>query len=421
MSNRSWLTIPLLLLIVFSMYVRWDVNEPTSRTPDEYYYRQHASVLNERGLVDGARALLEQYHGERWRWEVPPPTRLGYSALTALGQRLLDDTTEQSGSRLSLLFSIASVLCLAAMSFRLGGLPLALVAVALFSTAPLDLAVSRRAWTDGLMVLLPALALLAALELRSESRFSGAWLALLASAGASVVWVKESGPLIIALLLFLAVQPALTRRDLKDAAVPCAWVAGAGAVSFALLAWTVGGLGTLLLVYDHIREAVPLADYARTYQDGPWYTFVLAAWWVTPGLVVLGGFSSLCLGLFAYRPERWPELDRDKLTVAGILLGISALFVVAASVPDYYKNLRYLSPIYVPMYLAAALVLNELVRMVHIRLDDQARMAFAGLLTLGFAAVMYAEYVAFRRMFIVCEAADLNLFMFRLMPESGCM
>ena len=37
------------------------------------------------------------------------------------------------------------------------------------------------------------------------------------------------------------------------------------------------------------------------------------------------------------------------------------------------------------------------------------------------AAVMYAEYVSFRSMFVVCNAADLNLHMFRQMAESGCM
>ena len=46
-ADERCLAIPLLVLVVFSTWVRWEVNEPTSRTPDERHYSQQASVLNE--------------------------------------------------------------------------------------------------------------------------------------------------------------------------------------------------------------------------------------------------------------------------------------------------------------------------------------------------------------------------------------
>ena len=307
------------------------------------------------------------------------------------------------------MFSILQFLFVAVIGLRFFDRWTALVALAFLSVCPMELAIARRVWQDGVAGCVGLMLFYFCMEASLSSR-KGIWLGLFWLFGAWFLMIKESTvPVFCLYSLWLVVICRLRKCTPGKCALIAAGCALTGLFSFTMMAWLSGGISNFLAVIQHNKQSMHLNLYAINFQNGPWYSHMLG-WWILSPVP-----ATLCLVCMAawIMPGRIPARvlkfdDEARLVTWGLVL-IALIVTVMATLPPYLKNLRYITFIYGPCYLLGGIGLRYLWTLCKEEMAAPARrwsLVAATLLILG---AMAADFSTFHRVFIKEGMNDLAI------------
>lgn len=407
-SNRWIVVLLFVVLMVAAIGFRWSaVQGIKRRTPDERTYASYADAVVKSG-PNVIRKLVRDYIESRDQWIYPPPTRVNYIYLVAAVEKISGQTPEKSAVTLSFVCSVLTFLVAAAIGFRFFNAWMALAGLALLAVSPVELALAGRGWQDAIVGAFGSLMLYLALErfVRPDGRWWDVWFWIVALL---FLPIKES-----ALIMFgICVLFLLLGRWQKG--ILC-WKTFASIALSALLtvlvgcgfiAWCSGGLQNVFQLYGHMTEGLRSNSYVYLFQSGPWYAMPLGFWVLSPVSMLLCLLGVGQLFLRRERFERWLNLDpRQSAAASGMAFFLVAV-LVAATVPQGYKCLRYVSVIDGPLCLIAGLMFAALIRLA---CEQVAPSRWKIAIGIGLAALLLvcsADLYRFRRVFIRDAIDDL--------------
>ena len=353
--------------------------------------------------------LVRLYNSAPGNWIYPVPLRIGHYYLIAGIMKVFGASAEQAGVALSTSCSIVQLVMVALFGLRFFDRWTALTAVALLSVSPHDLAMARRVWGDGVSGCLAMVFfwLCAEIAVRPRARLLFLPLGICA---ALFLLIKETGGFFFGFcILGLLIQSKRQNQHWTRAA----WiVAGAGAAavcSFAIMAWLCGGVPAAFETIRHNGESTPGNAYAVLYQNGPWYSFPLGLWILSP-LTAFGCVVGLiALILPGDSLGRVLQLTETQRTMTWGLAGIILIVIVAATLPPDLKNLRYISFIVGPWHLMAAVGLSYTLERIRNSLGSHAAVPVIGLAIVLVFFSCWADYSRFRDIFVQRAVVDLDI------------
>lgn len=407
LETPAWVIL-FIAVISFAVWIRITNPPVAARSPDERCYMNYARLAVQQPLTS-PRDMVVKYNRNPADWTYPIPLRIGYTYLIASVIEVFKLTPERAGVAVSIGSSILQFAMVALFGLRFFNRWTVLTALTLLSVCPQDLAVARRVLGDGASgcAAMIFLWLCAEISIRPRARL---WFAALWIWGAFFLLLKESGVFFFGFcVLGIAIQSWRRSRSWKPAAWIFAGAAITGLCGFALMALLCGGVTAALDTVRHSAQAAPTNLYGALYQSGPWYSFPLGLWVLSPLTAVACGAGLIALILPRDSLGDVLALDRRQRDFA---LGLGALIVlvlVAATLPPALKNLRYISFIVGPWYLMAALGLSYIVVRLRDALGPRAR---APVLALAVCAVLLSCWSDFSRycdVFLRRGVPDLNI------------
>jgi tetratricopeptide (TPR) repeat protein len=392
-------------LAIFSRLANRTVAE---RTPDEQTYISYATRVAQSG-ASAVPLLVNDFNGTKDRWLYPPPTRVGFIFLVAGVMKLSGASAEKAAVWLSFAFSLLGFFLAGLLGCRLFNRWVALIALALLSVSPVDLALARRAWQDSVVAGVAVLLLYLCAEASISPRPRW-WRVCFWIVAAYFLLLKESALIIYALLVIWLLLDVWRRGfSWKTASVVAISSGLVVVVSYGAAMWLAGGARPFLQVYQHLAQGLTWNQYVYRYQCGPWYSFPLGFWVLSPITTLLGGLG---IGYILFRRKSLSAvLDLDPRQAQGALA--LALFVcallTAATLPEGFKCLRYVSMVQAPLYLIAGLFITYLLTRARSRLAPGGRSIAICLAVVALALVCLADYKRFQRIFVRDALGDLTI------------
>ncbi len=392
----------LALFFILGVGLRYRFFEVPHRSPDEGIYTLYAAAIANDGFI-GAQRAVKEYIANPAFWIYPPPTRVGHLFLLAGTMDFVGSTDAMAGAYLSRFFSFLSLLLLVWVGHRFFGPWVSVAALGFMATSPIELVIARRAWQDGVMGFFGALLIYLSAELivRKEK---WPWIAAHALCGFYCVLIKESGFVIYGICVFwVSAYFLFKEKKIREALVVGFVSLGTLLGAFQVIAGITGGWGGLFEMARHIKEAMPTNEYAVVYQEAPWYFFIQGFWILSP---VPAALALLGMSVVLVRARRSPRTKH--LNVLFGFIFVIILFTSAAAIPHYLKNLRYISPLYVSIYLFAGYGLVSILSLVRAK---SHKMVFAGALVialLGMGVSAIRDDRQFQKVFIEHELNDLS-------------
>ncbi len=380
----------------------------TVRSPDEAIYTWQSNVIVEyKG--DAMGALLASYNKDKELWKLPPPTRIGYLWPLSYFMELTGIHDERAGSYLSLVFSILTLMFLAAFALKYFNGWIALYAVLAMGASAMDIAISRRAWQDAVFGGLGFLLVYAASEVISN-KGKAPWSALFVVLGSYYMLIKESGAVFYALCIAWLFYFLYRQKRAAEALKLFAAIAAGAICSFALLSFAAGGPSNLIGVMMHIRDGMPVNAYAVEYQTGPWYNILLALFTISPLNTVF------CLaGIAFFIARRKNEAVTREIASGSIFILLS--FASVAVIAPYCQNLRYISPVFALFYLVGGMGAWYIYGYFKSKVGGNALRAVALAMAAAVLAAAFADYGYFRRAFIEKNALDISVRVLKERPR----
>jgi hypothetical protein len=196
-------------------------------------------------------------------------------------------------------------------------------------------------------------------EISVRPRATKLWFAALWICSFCFLLLKETGAVFFGLcVLGLMIQSWRRHHSWKPVASILAGAAVAAICSFDVMAMLCGGVSAALETVRHSAQAAPGNVYGLTYQTGPWYSFPLGLWVLSP-LTAIG--CAIALSALLLPGKKLANALSITAEQRDILLGLAVLIIlviVAATLPPAHKNLRYISFIFGPLDLIAAVGLT---------------------------------------------------------------
>lgn len=390
-GRLAWAGLAVLLLA--GLALRAAAMAYTPRTQDEVVYTYLANDIHHHGL-EGYRRMFSLHNAQPILQRGPSPLRAGYLALLSAFMSGEGAQDIRIGMRISVGAGVLTLALAAWLGFRhLGTAPTFLGLMAL-AVSPLELFLAGRTWLDGPLEASTLLALAALFG--AASRPSPLRLTLLALAAFWLVLLKESAPLILALmgLACLPVLPSGTRRRAFAAmlggtlAAACLIVLLAGSAG---TAWTT--LANTLRIFptdvrdpgrlervDAYFQGIPLIDDPEAHLRGPWHGVPAALAALSPWSALLG-LAGILLALRRGAPPFVRALGL-----------FTAAYLLLSSVQP--KTLRWAAPGNAGLHLMAGWAAWRLAKALEGRLGD-----FAGPAVLALAlAAARADHAHWRRL-----------------------
>jgi len=363
--------------------------------------------------------LAAAYNSSPANWTYPIPLRIAYYYSIAAIMKLSGVHAEQAGVALSTFSSILQLAMVALVGLRFFNRWTTLVALALLAVSPQDLAMARRVWGDGVSGCAAMIILWLCAEICTRRR-ARVWYALLWTCGAYFLLLKESGGFFLGFCaLGLAVHSWRRDRSWKHVAWILAGAAGTGIFSFALMARLCGGAAAALETVHHSAQAAPTNLYGALYQSGPWYSFPLGLWILSP-LTAFGCAAGLIALIL---PENSLGdvlgLDRQQREIASGMGVLILLVIAAATLPPALKNLRYISFIAGPWYLMGALGLSYIMGRLRSGLGHRAAVPLTAIAAFAVLYSCRTDYLRFRRIILRRDVKDLDIRQIVTSPFDG--
>lgn len=415
-SERRWAALAVLLAVLAGTIVRVGLlADVKQRTPDEVTYTAQANALRLAG-VDGLRALAAQYIADPQR-ALPSPTRVGYTAPTALLMAITQRSDAQVGAWLSTLAGAASVALLGWIAWQCCGWRVAAMACLFYAFYAPALVVSRRAWADAWTECLTLAAIgLTAFLLRRDTSGKAQRAALIGMVVTVFALILSKEISLVVILLLVAAVAAWqwplrsSGRGVNAQAARYVIAVGVAASLAAMtLAWCVGSWATLWNIVGSVGHHHSLNPYTVEYQSGPW-------WWLTWGVavvnpVVCGLALVACLSVARVVWRRAPGGVRAVSTPERQMRWFALYAVVFLCLPlmlSGWLNLRFFSPAYGVMCLLAAWAMERII--VRIQASHRVpRVVVWGLPVVVLVAASLHQVRYVQRVFVEGQTADLSI------------
>ncbi len=391
-------------ILLLAAFLRLHTQFVSGRTPDEQIYMADATAI----AASGPKAvshLVRQFNEDREFWVFPPPTRVGSTFLVAAVMKITGASAERSGVWLSFASSLLAICLTGLLGWRVFSRWIGLISMAFLSVSPLDLTLARRAWQDSLVAAL-GLSLLCLCIGATIGRHRRLWLSAFWILGAWFLLVKESALIIYSLLVLWLLLDAWRKKRGWQSIIGILTISGVVVLlAFAALVSVSGGASQFLQIYPHMAQAVHWNDYVFLYQFGPWYSFLLGLWVLSPVTTLLFACGVTIVFLRIDSLGTSLELDNDALGVAvGFSLFVGAA-LIAATIPAGYKCLRYVSVLPPVMDLLAAVSLVYLLRRFQRFVNLRYLWAAIGIVAIAFVAV--TDYHRFQRYVVRSQLDDV--------------
>jgi 4-amino-4-deoxy-L-arabinose transferase-like glycosyltransferase len=270
-AARSRANVLTLLALAAVLAWRWWAYEtPTAIGYDERIYTIYVRSMSE-GL-DAFQSKVSEFPTDNWLSVGPPPTRVSYLAAGVLAGSVFGGNGIAELAMLSAVCGFASLLVLALLLRRWMSPDLVSLAILLAGTAPLATALSRRALQETFVALFLFLAIWLVDRWVTARRATDYVLACVALAVACLA--KES---VYFLLPVIALTGCLRSPEprlemLLRLVVLCTVSV---AIALGVMLWALGGAGMLTDAVRRIAEMPQAIDYAREYQVGAWYRYLV--------------------------------------------------------------------------------------------------------------------------------------------------
>ena len=405
-TNGLWLCL-VAAVCVIAIALRVVTHDVSWRTPDEKTYISYATQVGQSG-AGAFRALVSYYNRDSTQWLYPPPLRVGYVLAVAELANLFGTSAEKAGTWLAFASSLVGFFVAALLGWRFFDRWTTLFTLAFLSVSPLDLAIARRTWADSLVgaagILLVYLCLEASVSIRPNKWRIAFWIV-----GIYFLLTKEFAIFIYGLcVLWLLTEVWLQRRSWKAAATVAAPSALTVLVSYAFLIWIAGGLNPMLQLYHHLGQAHISNQYVNLYQRGPWYSFPLGFWVLSPFTTLFAGvgIAQIILrrnSLTAIFADAWQRRG----TVA-IALFVPAVLAVATFLPGF-KSLRFVSVVAVPICIVGGFLISHLLAEARTRFAPAVSHCVLCVVTIVVALVCISDYIRFQRIFVHYELDDVTV------------
>jgi len=385
-----------------------DLGNVHSRSPDERVYTRQAIAIRTDG-VGGVRRLVKADLNDAELFQYPPPTRIGYTALIASTMRLTGLEDERAGTCLSCLASILSLAVLAGIGLRFLDAGVTVLALFFLAVFPAELVVARRCWNDSLSGLVGAILLYSTLEVSAGCRRRIAIFSL-AAAGSISVLIKETSVLFYVPCLLWSLGILMKDGDKRTAWTLLIAASLGAAFDFGLLAYCCGGLGIPFAILIRQAQGNATSPYPLRYMSGPGYLLASAFEALSPltvNLAALGAFLALCSCFQTRVGDMLPRLRGARPLRA--LLILSLVFASFFVLIPHWLNLRYLSPIYVPLCLFAGAGLWGLLEAARRRLNVYVFVLVRAVAAICVVFSAMADYGQFQRAFVKAGADDLSI------------
>jgi hypothetical protein len=392
-------------LLAFGIALRLGNLEVRGRSPDEGVYTGQAKVVAQDG-VDGIRRLIGEYDADKEAWIYPPPIRIGYTFLLAPVMKASGAFDERAGSYLSTACSIGALIVLVLIGLRFFNPWITAAALLLMSVSPMDLAIARRTWQDSVLAFFGVLLVYFCCELTANPKRT-AWYVPFWLIGSYCIIIKESGIVVYGLCVIwlLAVTVFKERSAIKSALLIAFTLAGI-ALSVFMLGQVAGGIGRILEVLRHVKDAMPTNTYAIDYQTGPWYRILEGLWILTPAGVLLS-----VVGIAVSFINRTAQSGVYK----GIVFFIFAFLGITILTP-YCQNIRYISVLYAPFYLMAGAGVWHIFSFVKPSLKGRMPAVAAVVIACALIAISVRDYKKFDKVFLKTGIRDISV---RLLKETS--
>jgi 4-amino-4-deoxy-L-arabinose transferase-like glycosyltransferase len=386
-----------------------NLSNVSSRSPDERVYTAQAKALLEKGQA-GLRSLIAEFQQDPVVRRYPPPTRLGYLWPLAAAMRLTGERDERVGAYLSCAASMGSLFILALIGVRFFPSWATFFALLFFAVSPMELAISRRAWTDALVEFLGLSLVYVAAEITADSA-RRIWYLLFVVLGSLGIAVKEFGPVGYGLCAIWVLWVLLIeRREWVNGAVLVAGGLAGFAITITWLAISVGGLSVFAKIATSFPSSNPANHYVIEYQSGPGYLLLRALEIMSPVAAVLG-LVGLGVLLFSHRKLTLSHVPAEAANwpVVGWITLFMLAYLAFPMVLPHCLNLRYISVLFGPFYLIAGLGFWYCASLCCNRLKTFDRRVFAGLAIAALSIGAVADYNRFQKIFVRDAVEDLSI------------
>ncbi len=340
---------------------------------DEGYYLHYMEQVQQGGL--GAfPAQFHFYLGEKRHWIFPPPSRVGFVAVSALWASVRGASL-RSLSELSLAAHLALILATFAFASRWFGTAKGLLVTALVACSTLALGLARLALTDSVITLTQFLAL--ALFYEYVQAPQRRWRAL--AFGCAFTFAILTKEIAVLLALPCAMWAAVERRQRgRDLPIGRTVLLLTLPAVLAGLCWIVaaGSPFKLIKVLRIVLLSPATNDYAIRYGSGGWFRYPVDEILMSPWPTLLG---LLGIGVALWR---WRRGEYGALAVFLALVYVSQV----AMLGFFTKNLRYVAILELPLRFLAVILLWEFLSASRSRLGLAAcTLAVSGMCWLGWS------------------------------------
>ena len=354
-GERVLFAVLFFIIIVVGTAVRVKaLDVPDRRSEDEGVYTFCARNV----AVSGpgcARMMVEGFNRREEMWPFPPPFRIGYVYLAGLVMKVSGVMEVQALSAMSCVFSVLTMMLLAVACLRFVNPWIAFGAVTFLAVSPMELAIARRAWQDGVLgffgLALMYLCCEIAIRPKKWVLYAPFW-----ALGGYCLLIKESalalyGLCVLWLLFVLVVREKDIVRALKVGVVSLI-VAGA---SYAILFYAVGGAGNVAETLRHTSSSLSRNSYVLKAQSGPWY-YAWEAFGILTPVTTLFAFAGAVMAVVSLRLRGMFDSERDgDVTFIHAMVYFLIALTVMSAIPEYLKNIRFISVIFYPFYVISAL------------------------------------------------------------------
>lgn len=394
-----------LMVCVFTIgcYLRWIDRDVISRSPDERIYMYYSNSVMENGFRNGIRKVVREFNSDTKLREYPTPIRIAYIHLLSLSRKLTNKKDFSGGTLVSFIFSVLSLLVLMRIGFRFFNPWVALFSLLFLCVSPIELSLSKRVWQDGLLTFFGGMLLYLSCEIHRNPR-QWALYFLFSLLGSYVFLIKEFGLIVYALCLSWLIWK-LYRGGFKAQVIVLISV---GIVltcgSFIILVDSVGGLSAFIAVIKNKLLSEVNNAYSLQYQSGPWYSLIESFWLLSPYSLILALIGCALAMIMHFKPKFGAFLQCQATDSVFFLTIYVIAFIALFTVLLNLKNLRLLSPVFIPFYLMSGLGLWGLVAICSL---CRRKVFFSFLLIIFLSSVLFVV-LDYRNFVYVFEKIEVN-------------
>jgi hypothetical protein len=389
--------------IILGVWLRLSNREVIYRSPDEGVYCYYARTIAAHGIQEGIRETIHQFNSDSFLWNFPTPVRIGYTLTLAAAMKITGNLyNEKAGLILSFIFSVLSLPLIFMIGARLLNRWVGLFALFFMSVSPMDLTIVRRVWQDGILgclsgclLLFSAMLLLKPKDLKWQLGFS--------CLGIYCVLFKETGMVVYGLYLFWVLLCLWFERRTGEFYKTVGFSLGVVAVVLFSVFLLIGDWHKIAEVMAH-NKVGSTNEYQTSYQTGSWVDFLIGFWVLSPITVVFAaiGTAYLLYQFFAKRTSGWIH------ALAGWHCAFIVLvFIFIMNIPSHYKNIRLLSPVYIPLYLLDGIGVYGLLTLFYQKTRGIVLYALSLVLVFIMGTFFYLDYLNFRYVFVKLELNDI--------------